>query len=146
LVADSVSGKVMPNTEVIITSLWQAELAANPPLVAIMPLGLMTSTISLASGSSQESLSLYLSPELGVNGFWSQDSSGIWTNLASQVYGGATVIEGGKLRLDLQVTDGGSFDMDVMVDGVITLVGSPGYMPLSVSSYVPDLPPGPFFF
>jgi hypothetical protein len=136
----------MPNTESIITSLWQAELAANPPLGATMPLGLLSSTVSLAPGVNQESLSLYLSPELEVNGFWSQDILGVWTNLASQVFGGDTVLEDGKRRLDLLVTDGGGFDKDLTVDGVITILGAPGYMPLSASSYVPDLPQGPFFF
>ena len=49
-------------------------------------------------------------------------------------------------QLDLFVTDGGLFDKDLAVDGVITILGAPGYMPLSASSYGPDLPPGPFFF
>ena len=145
-VADSVNGQVMPNTESVITSLWQAELAANPPLGATMPLGLLSSTVSLAPGVNQESLSLYLNPELEVNGFWSQDISGVWTNLASQVFGGDTVLEDGKRRLDLWVTDGGLFDKDLAVDCVITILGAPGYMPLSASSYAPDLPQGPFFF
>ena len=54
--------------------------------------------------------------------------------------------EGGRLRLDFKITDGGEFDADGKVDGVITDPGAVGSMPLSIVGYTPDLPNGGFWF
>jgi len=81
-----------------------------------------------------------------VNGYWKQNAAGTWVNLASAPFGGAIVEEGGRLRLDFKITDGGEFDADGKVDGVITDPGAVGSMPLSIVGYTPDLPNGGFWF
>jgi len=63
-------------------------------------------------------------------------------NLASAPFGGQMVNEGGKLRLDFQITDGGDFDADEAVDGVITAPGAAAFMPLSIVGASPDTPDG----
>ncbi|MBV5297746.1 MAG: hypothetical protein JZU64_06290, partial [Rhodoferax sp.] len=77
-----------------------------------MPLGLISfsATVGLsgvAGVGTTETFSLYVDSDLGVNGYWKQDSNKTWVNLASEVYGGQLVTEGGKTRLDFQITDGG---------------------------------------
>jgi hypothetical protein len=85
-------------------------------------------------------------PTLGINGYWKQDNNGTWVNLASSVYGGTVVSEGGKTRLDFQITDGGEFDMDHTVNGTIVNIGAAGFVPLSLVGYVSELPADAFWF
>ena len=110
-----------------------------------MPIGLISFTVALAEGVSTESFSLYLDPVLGINGYWKQDASGTWVTLASEPYGGKTVREGGRLRLDFHIEDGGQFDADGKADGIITDPGAPGYLPLSLVGMAPDMPHGFWF-
>ena len=42
------------------------------------------------------------------------------------------VMEGGRLRLDFEITDGGGFDADGQANVAITDVGAPGFLPLSI--------------
>ena len=128
-----------------ITSLTQKDAPADAPAGLQTPIGLVSFTVELAPGKSSESFSLYLDPALGVNGYWKQDAGGTWVNLASEPYGGKMVMEGGRTRLDFQITDGGQFDADGKVDGVITDPGAPGHMPLSIVGLAPDMPQGFWF-
>ena len=147
LVASSQSGKVgSGNDNSRITSLTQKDAPADAPAGLQTPIGLVSFTVQLAPGKSSESFSLYLDPALGVNGYWKQDASGTWVNLASEPYGGKMVTEGGRTRLDFQITDGGQFDADGKVDGVITDPGAPGHMPLSIVGFAPDIGHHPFWF
>jgi hypothetical protein len=127
-----------------------------------MPLGLISfsATVGLsgvAGVGTTETFSLYVDSDLGVNGYWKQDSNKTWVNLASEVYGGQLVTEGGKTRLDFQITDGGQFDADHTVNGTIEDPGAAGFVPLSLVGYAPDawislvgylpeLPAGGFWF
>ena len=147
LVASSQNGKVdSGNDNARITSLKQLDSPQDLPQGLQVPIGLVSFTVQLAQGKSSESFSLYLDPALGVNGYWKQDVSGQWVNLASEPYGGKMVMEGGRLRLDFLVTDGGQFDSDGKVDGVITDPGAPGHMPLSIVGLSPDMGHNPFWF
>src|SRR5690606_34978049 len=110
------------------------------------PLGLVSFTVALAQGKTGEDFSLYLDPALGINGYWKQDASGTWVNLASEPYGGKTVMEGGRIRLDFHIEDGGQFDADGKVDGIITDPGAPAHLPLSLVGWAPDVPNGTFWF
>ena len=146
LVASSQNGKVgSANDNARITSLQQLDAPAHIPEGMEMPLGLVAFTVELAQGKTGENFSLYVDPALGVNGYWKQDASGQWVNLASEPYGGKTVMEGGKLRLDFHIEDGGQFDADGKVDGIITDPGAPAHMPLSIMGQAPDMPLGFWF-
>ena len=146
LVASSQNGKVgSGNDNSRITSLTQKDAPADAPAGLQTPIGLVSFTVELAQGKSSESFSLYLDPALGVNGYWKQDASGTWVNLASEPYGGKMVMEGGRVRLDFQITDGGQFDADGKADGIITDPGAPGHMPLSIVGLAPDMPQGFWF-
>ncbi|MBT9514368.1 MAG: putative Ig domain-containing protein [Acidovorax sp.] len=146
LVASSQNGKVgSGNDNSRITSLTQKDAPADAPAGLQTPIGLVSFTVELAPGKTSESFSLYLDPALGVNGYWKQDSTGTWINIASEPYGGKMVLEGGRVRLDFQITDGGQFDADGKVDGIITDPGAPGHMPLSIVGLAPDMPQGFWF-
>jgi hypothetical protein len=55
-------------------------------------------------------------------------------------------MDGGRLRLDFRIEDGGEFDADGLANGVITDPGAPGYLPLSIVGTAPDLAQGGFWF
>ena len=147
LVASSQDGKVSGDpTNSRILSLTQKDAPPDLPEGLEAPIGLVSFTVQLGQGKTSESFSLYVDPALGVNGYWKQDSSGTWTNIASEPYGGEMVMEGGRLRLDFQIVDGGEFDGDGLVNGVITDPGAPGHMPLSIVGQSPDIGQTPFWF
>ena len=147
LVASSQDGKVSGDpTNSRILSLNQKDAPPDLPEGLEAPIGLVSFTVQLGQGKTSESFSLYVDPALGVNGYWKQDSSGTWTNIASEPYGGEMVMEGGRLRLDFQIVDGGEFDGDGLVNGVITDPGAPGHMPLSIVGQSPDIGQTPFWF
>ncbi|RQO78800.1 SwmB domain-containing protein, partial [Acidovorax sp. FJL06] len=147
LVASSQNGKVgSANDNARITSLVQKDAPANLPAGMQMPIGLVSFTVALGVGKTGENFSLYVDPALGVNGYWKQDSHGQWVNLASEPYGGKTVMEGGKMRLDFHIEDGGQFDADGKVDGIITDPGAPGKLALSIVGLAPDMGHNPFWF
>ena len=88
--------------------------------------------VAVSQAGATERFSLYLDPNLGVNGFWTPNGGGTWVNLASTPYGGRVVLEGDRLRLDFEITDGGALDADGKADGVITQTAAPGFLPLSM--------------
>ena len=51
----------------------------------------------------------------------------------------------GNQHLDFQIVDGGEFDADGKVDGIITDPGAPGHLPLSIVGLAPDIPQGFWF-
>ncbi|WP_265283372.1 SwmB domain-containing protein [Verminephrobacter aporrectodeae] len=147
LVADSQEGKVHPSSHARITGLEQKEALAQTPRALETPIALTSFKTTLKTTGSSQTFSLYVDPEIGVNGYWLQDhTDGTWVNLASSPYGGKMVNEGGRLRLDFSITDGGPFDADGQADGVITAPGAAAHMPLSITGQAPDLPPGGLWF
>ena len=50
------------------------------------------------------------------------------------------VEEGGKLRLDFQIVDGGQFDSDGVANGSISDPGIVGAMTASITEHHPKLP------
>ena len=147
LVASSIDGKVESgNDNSRITSLFQMDAPPNLPEGMQMPMGLVSFTVALGAGKTGESFSLYVDPALGANGYWKQDASGTWVNLASEPYGGKVAMEGGRLRLDFHIEDGGAFDADGKADGIITDPGAPAHLPLSIVGQAPELLDGGFWF
>ncbi|MCW5256692.1 hypothetical protein D5038_10120 [Verminephrobacter aporrectodeae subsp. tuberculatae] len=147
LVADSQDGKVHPGSDTRITSLEQEAAPARTPQALETPIALTSfqAALETAAGSS-ETFSLYVDPEIGANGYWLQDSTGTWVNLASSPYGGKTALEGGRLRLDFSITDGGPFDADGQADGSITAPGAAAQMPLSIVGQASDVAHDGFWF
>ena len=147
LVTGSVDGNVSGGSSSSrITSLTQKDAPANLPQGLDMPMGLVSFTVELLNGASSESFSLYVDANLDINGYWKKGTSGVWVNLTSEPYGGKIVMEGGRLRLDFKIADGGEFDADGKVNGVITELGGPGHLPLSIVGMAPELPGGSFWF
>ncbi|WP_265683882.1 choice-of-anchor U domain-containing protein, partial [Verminephrobacter aporrectodeae] len=128
-----------------ITRLEQEDAPAELPQGMEMPLGLLSLEATLATGRSSQTFSLYLDPALGVNGYWARDSAGNWVNLSSAPYGGKVAHEGGRLRLDFEIADGGPFDADGLANGVITAPGAAARMPLSLMGQTPDAAGGLWF-
>jgi len=147
LVADSLLGKIdtIDTNSAQITSLLQKDAPSNLPVGMKMPLGLFNFSANVGTGNGTpvtETFSIYVDPALGINGYWSQDSTGTWVNLASALYGGTMVTEGGKLRLDFQITDGGQFDTDGQVNGAISERGAAAvFVPPSLLGHNSPLPP-----
>jgi hypothetical protein len=158
LIVDSKDGKIDTTNTITATlsNVRQLDAPANLPAEIKMPLGLIafSATVGLNTTGNEGApalgvtapFSLYVDPALGVNGYWKQDANKTWVNLASAAFGGKIVTEGGKTRLDFQITDGGEFDADGKVDGVITDPGAAGFMPLSLVGYAPELPAGSHFW
>jgi len=128
LVADASAGK--PDTSdgnsAQLDNVVQKDAPANLPDEVKMPLGLISfnATVGLSDTANlgiTETFSLYVDSSLGFNGYWKQDNSGNWVNLASSV-----TQEGGKTRIDFSLTDGGAFDSDRSINGVIADPGAPG--------------------
>ncbi len=141
LVADSLGGKADPDAgTAAITGIVQKDAPAVLPEGMSAPLGLIGFTASIAQAGSQETFSLYVDAQLGVNGYWKKDASGTWINLASEAYGGKMVSEGGKLRLDFQIVDGGQFDSDGVANGTISDPGIIGTMAQSITEHHPKVP------
>ncbi|MCW5321248.1 hypothetical protein D5039_08775 [Verminephrobacter aporrectodeae subsp. tuberculatae] len=139
LVADSQGGKVTSGSHARITSLEQKTAPAETPQALETPIALTSFQATLETTGSTETFSLYVDPKIGTNGYWLQDHGGTtWVNLASSPYGGKMVNEGGRLRLDFSITDGGPFDADGEANGSITASGAAAQMPLSIVGQAPN--------
>ena len=161
LVAASKEGKVdatdSHSAGASLSNVKQLDAPVDRPAESSMPLGLISfsatvgvsdvvdASTGLPTGVA-ETFSLYVDPTLGVNGYWKENTSGTWVNLASQAYGGGLVTEGGQTRLDFKLTDGGEFDSDHTINGTIVDPGAAGSMPLSLVGYAPELAAGTHFW
>ena len=148
LVAGGEQGKVdtaNPN-QTSVTSYLQVDVPAKLPALINMPLALISFAADMSHVGATDVFSMYVDDTLGINGYWTQLGNGFWVNLASPVFGGHVVQEGDKTRLDFQITDGGPFDADGLANGVVSIVGAPAHLPLSMLGYMPDLAAGGFWF
>jgi len=136
LVADAKDGK--PDStdanSASLSNVKQLDAPTDLPAGIQMPLGRISfaahvgqSTATPAVGIT-ETFSLYLDANkladgsFWVNGYWKQDSAGNWVNLAHSL-----TVEGNRLRLDFQLTDGGEFDSDGVINGTIVDPGAPAF-------------------
>ncbi|MCW5258680.1 hypothetical protein D5038_20720 [Verminephrobacter aporrectodeae subsp. tuberculatae] len=147
LVVDSKEGQVKADSTARITSLVQKEVPIQMSRALEAPIALTSfkATLGTAAAGSSESFSLYADPKIGANGYWMQDGAGTWVNLASSPYGGKMVSDGGRLRLDFAIQDGGRFDADSKADGVVTASGAVAQMPLSIVGQASELSGGFWF-
>ena len=157
LVADSKEGAIDTTdaNNAQLTKFEQKDAPDKLPVGVNMPLGLISFTatvglVPLASDGTRigitETFSLFVDDSLGINGYWKQNNAGTWVNLASDVYGGKVTDVGTKLRLDFQIQDGGEFDADGKVDGIITDPGAAAYLPHSLLDNTLHLPTDGFWF
>lgn len=141
LVADSKDGQIDPDTGTAqITSISQKDAPADLPAGFSAPLGLLSFTAKIDTAGGTENFSFYVDGSLDINGYYKQDASGTWINLASPENGGKVVVENGKTRLDFVIQDGGKFDADGKADGIITDPGAPG----KLVQVTPECPYDPF--
>ena len=153
LVADSSGGKIdtSDSNSASLSQVQQLDAPAHLPSGMTMPLGLTAfitnvGQSSVAGTGVTETFSLYVDASLNVNGYWVENAAGAWCNLASAAYGGQVVNEGGRIRLDFKLTDGGAFDADHAVNSVIVDHGAAGFVPLSVVGCPPAAPAGGYWF
>ena len=133
LVADSKDGKIdtTDSGSATLFSVKQIDAPVNLPPDVKMPIGQISFSANVSAAGMTETFSLYVDSSLGLDAYWKQSVGGTWINIASPIYGGKVVTEGGKTRLDFQITDGGAFDSDHTPDGVITDPGAPGFLSLN---------------
>lgn len=139
LVASSFAGQTNPDGNAQITYIQQLDAPAELPDGLSAPLGLLAFAAKVDIPGSNETFSLFIDASLGVNGYFKQNASGVWVNLADPANGGQLVTENGKTRLDFVIQDGGEFDSDGKADGIIT---DPGI--LGVLAGGADCPYDPF--
>ena len=138
LVADSKDGQIAADAgSARITSIRQIDAPADAPEGFSAPLGLLSFTAELDTAGATESFSFFVDGKFDIDGYYKQDANGNWVNLASAAYGGSVVQESGRIRLDFVIEDGGHFDLDGKVDGVITDPGAPGKLVLQPPAACP---------
>lgn len=108
-----------------------------------MPLGLIAFEADTDTAGGSREFSLFVDGDINANGYWKQDATGDWVNLASADFGGSVTREGSKLRLDFVLEDGGEFDADGVADGVITDPGAIGFRQMDEPSPEPIPEPAP---
>ena len=147
MVVDSLNGKsnLGDGNFAQFTNLVQTNPSIGMPIGFQLPLVQLNLSATLSQSGIAETFSVYLDPKLGFNGYWAQDKSGVWVNLASVPFGGQIVTEGNKQRLDFSITDGGTFDADGLVNGVITQTGALASLQLSIVGVFSDPIPGSGF-
>ena len=124
----------------------QLDAPADRPDDLEMPLGLLGFEATVDEGDAV-TFELFIAGSLNVNGYWKQDGSGEWVNLASEAYGGSMTQVNDRLLLTFAIEDGSEFDDDGQVNGVILDPGAPGFRPLAPEpdpEPEPVEPPGPF--
>ncbi|GAB3460963.1 hypothetical protein GCM10027321_21090 [Massilia terrae] len=139
LVADSLAGKADAAGHAVLQSVTQLDAPFIRPADLKMPLGQISFQASVQAGAT-EHFSLFVDNGLAINGYWKQAANGDWVNLASAKFGGSMTMDGGKIRLDFSITDGGQFDADGKADGVITDPGAAGYRPGMLDSDLDGFP------
>ncbi|WP_244894393.1 beta strand repeat-containing protein [Marinobacterium stanieri] len=122
-----------------LTNVHQQDKPEDAPDELDMPLGLIAFNAEIEESGGTETFSLYVDDTTAVNGYWKQNTAGDWVNLASAEYGGKVVLEGSKLRLDFELTDGGEFDEDGIANGVIVDPGALGFGSESLADQVQAL-------
>ncbi|SFC27888.1 choice-of-anchor U domain-containing protein [Massilia yuzhufengensis] len=129
LVANSVDGKVATGAgaATVLKDVKQLDAPADKPADLALPLGQISFAAEVATAGASENFSIYVDGAIPINGYWKQNAAGTWVNLADAAHGGKVVLEGGRVRLDFTLVDGGEFDDDGKADGMITDPGAPGY-------------------
>lgn len=147
LLADVKNGQPDPDPGTAVVTRFSQ---STPPVSANQgvdnALGTLSFQANLSGPDPTESFSIVFDRAVVQNGFWVTDRQGHWTNLASPANGGAQVVDGNQVRLDFQITDGGAFDADGLVNGAVTVVGQVSDIALSLIGHPPDIDGGFLLF
>ena len=98
-----------------LSSVSSLAAASGLPRNVKMPVGQFDFTIGNVAPGAAATVSIYVDSSLKVNGYYKQNASGAWVNLATAV---TTV--GTKTKVTFALTDGGQFDSDGVVNGSIS--------------------------
>lgn len=147
LVAQSDQGIPPVDAETKITSLTNVtDLGSlHPPVGMTEPGGVLSFNAAVTAGK-EEHFSVLVANSLAVNGYWQQNSDGVWVNLASKINGGSVTQVGDNTRIDFVVKDGGAFDADHAANGVIQDTGLVGHLNAGLVGVPTDMPSDGFWF
>jgi hypothetical protein len=146
VVAGAVNGKVGANESTRITQIEQKDAPQTMSGQIEMPMGAIHFELSIATPGAATTMSTYVDADMSFNGYWVKNSNGIWTNLASAAFGGGMHQEAGKIRIDINIKDGGEFDSDGLANGVISETAFVGTIPLTLIGTYSELPDGQTWF
>jgi hypothetical protein len=143
IVADSNAGDVdaSDGNSTFLAHLAQLDAPKGLPTALDMPLGLISFSANISEPGLTETFSLFIDSSINLNGYWTQGEDRVWNNIATMIE-----MVGDKTRIDFAITDGGQFDADQMVNGVIVNPGAIGFMPLSIVGIAPDANGAGFWF
>ncbi|MGI4718419.1 MAG: choice-of-anchor U domain-containing protein [Janthinobacterium lividum] len=94
-----------------------------------MPLGQLDFTIGKVAPGATVEMSIYVDAALKVNSYFKQDNKGKWANLAKSI---ETV--GSKTKITFELTDGGIYDSDGLVNGSISDPGGVAWTTPTITS------------
>ncbi len=97
-----------------LTAVSAAPAPQGLPRNVKLPLGVLDFTIGGVGVGGTATVSIYVDSALQANGYFKQDNSGKWVNIARSV---TTV--GSKTKISFDLTDGGIFDNDGAANGSI---------------------------
>jgi uncharacterized repeat protein (TIGR02059 family) len=146
VVVGAVNGKVGANEAKRITQIEQKDAPSTVPGQIDMPMGAIDFALSIPTPGASTTMSTYVDADMSFNGYWVKNSNGIWTNLASAAFGGGMHQEAGKIRIDINIKDGGEFDSDGLANGVISETAFVGTIPLTLIGTYSELPDGQTWF
>ncbi len=141
VVADSNKGVTDPDANQAVITNFRID-APPPNLPEQLQLNAAISfNAAIGNVGQTETFSIFVDASANPNGYWIQNKSGAWNNIA-------TSIEpvGDKVRIDFAITDGGTFDADGLANGSIAVAGGAGNMPLTLIGQPGDLLPGGSFW
>ncbi|MEW7849964.1 DUF4347 domain-containing protein [Massilia aurea] len=98
-----------------LSSVSSLAAASGLPRNVKMPVGQFDFTIDNVAPGAAATVSIYVDSSLKVNGYYKQNTSGAWVNLAT-----AVTAVGTKTKVTFSLTDGGQFDSDGVVNGSIS--------------------------
>jgi hypothetical protein len=130
LVADATSsGTAQSGSQAALNNVRQLDAPADKPSKLEFPLGLIDFTSTAAQSGATERFSLFVDRSVAVNGYWKQDNTGTWVNIASKID-----YVGGKALVNFSIQDGGIFDADGVANGKIVDPGGLGSMARTTAS------------
>lgn len=88
-----------------------------------MPYGQFDFLARIPTVGGTQSFTLFVPDDEAINGYWKQDNTGAWHDIATEIVHGE-----GFYKVSFAITDGGVFDEDGVANGFIQDPGAPGFM------------------
>ncbi|MFZ2725297.1 MAG: AIDA repeat-containing protein [Methylococcaceae bacterium] len=103
-----------------LTNVSNSAAPSGLPRSVKMPLGEFSFTINNVTTGDTVNLSIYVDKTLNINSYYKQDANGVWQNIAT-----SSSSVGNKTQINFSLTDGGQYDADHTVNGVIVDPSAP---------------------